>query len=248
LQVADSVKHLVAHGCDLLTARLAEGEARGGGGGSGITAGSSMLMRRGSGVGSGSLPIPRPPPPAAATGLSSCVFTHGFCPYVTALLLRAAQQTHFTLVVAEESPTGTGHKTAEALLSAGVPVRMIEFGAIARSIAQCQLVLVGADAVLADGGILAKVGTLTMAHAAHAHGRPFYVAAPHHVFSNTHHLDATAQTATRGVPGRGRHKLILVEQPTQDATPPSLVTLLLTDVGVLTPSAVADEMMQRQLR
>ena len=109
---------------------------------------------------------------------------------------------------------------------------------------QVELVIVGADAVLADGGVLAPVGTLTTALAAHAHGRPFYVAALI-VFCHTHHLDAAADR--HGVPTE-RHRPIMREQPTQDATPPHLVTLLVTDVGVRTPSAVADEMMQRRLR
>ena len=117
---------------------------------------------------------------------------------------------------------------------------MVEFGAVARCMAQVHLVLCGAHAVLADGGVLGQVGTLTMAYAARAHGVPFYVAAPHHAFCHTHHVDATAEAVVRGVPTSTRH--VLVERPCRDATPPQLVTLLLTDVGVLTPSAVADEM------
>jgi translation initiation factor 2B subunit (eIF-2B alpha/beta/delta family) len=36
-----------------------------------------------------------------------------------------------------------------------------------------------------------------------------------------------------------------LEEPRRDATPPHLITLLITDVGVLTPSAVAEEMLRR---
>ena len=104
--------------------------------------------------------------------------------------------------------------------------------------------------------VVAHIGTLTMAYAARAHGRPFYVAAPHYAFSTTHHLDAAAQTRVRAVPAPGSPRSttspsappVLVERPLRDATPPQLITLLLTDVGVLTPSAVADEMLERQRR
>lgn len=174
--------------------------------------------------------------------------THGYSPYAIALLLRAAQEAHFTLLVAEGRPDGPGHRTANELLGAGVPVRMIEPGAMARCMAQVQLVLCGAHAVLADGGVLAPVGTLTMAYAARAHGRPFYIAAPHHIFSRTPHVDARAQAMVRARPSAMSDSSgpILLEEPWRDATPPQLVTLLITDVGLLTPSAVADEMLQRR--
>ena len=175
----------------------------------------------------------------------SCVLTHGSSRYVTALLLAMAKRTHFSVLIAEDQPDGSGHRTAAELLAAGVPVRMIEFGAVARCMAQVQLVLCGAHAVLADGGVLGQVGTLTLAHAAKALGRPLYVAVPHHAFCHARHLDATAQTAVRGVPAPS-HPRILLERPRRDSTPPQLVTLLLTDIGVLTASAVADEMLMRQ--
>jgi translation initiation factor eIF-2B subunit alpha len=128
--------------------------------------------------------------------------------------------------------------------------------------AQCRLVLCGAHAVLGDGGVLAPVGTLTMAYAAQAHGRPFYAVAAHYAFSSTHHVDAAAQTRARarpapmpprstssaaagGVSASGSATAIMLEEPRRDATPPHLITLLITDVGVLTPSAVAEEMLRR---
>lgn len=176
-----------------------------------------------------------------------CVLTIGASRYVSALLRNAATCTHFTVVIAEDRPDGSGHRTAAELLEAGVPVRMIEFGAVARCMAQVQLVVCGAHAVLADGGVLGPVGTLTVAHAAAAHGTPLYVAVPHHALCHTRHLDATAQCAIRGVPFRSDAR-ILRERPRRDSTPPQLVTLLLTDIGVLTASAVADEMLGRQQR
>ena len=200
--------------------------------------------------------------PGAASGAVSCVLTHGYCPHVTELLLRTAAQAHFTLVVSEGRPDGDGHRTASELMQAGVPVRIIEPGAVARCMAQCRLVLCGAHAVLGDGGVLAPVGTLTMAYAAQAHGRPFYAVAAHYAFSSTHHVDAAAQTRARarpapmpprstssaaagGVSASGSATAIMLEEPRRDATPPHLITLLITDVGVLTPSAVAEEMLRR---
>jgi translation initiation factor eIF-2B subunit alpha len=40
---------------------------------------------------------------------------------------------------------------------------------------------------------------------------------------------------------------VTVENPSRDYTPPHLITLLFTDLGVLTPSAVSDELIQLYL-
>ena len=176
-----------------------------------------------------------------------CVLTIGMSRYVIALLRCAARRTHFTVIVAEDRPDGSGHTTAAELLTLGVPVRIIEFGAVAKCMAQVHVVLCGAQSVLADGGVLGPIGTLTLAHAARAHGRPLYVAVPQHKLGHTRHLDATAHCKMRGVP-MSHDQRILRETPQRDSTPPQLVTLLLTDVGVLTASAVADEMLSRQQR
>jgi hypothetical protein len=188
--------------------------------------------------------------PAGRGEGSALVLTHGFSPFVVALLLQA-RHTHFTLLIAEASVHGDGHRTADIFLKAGVPVRMIEPCAIAQCMGQVQLVLCGAHAVLGDGGVVARVGTLTMAYAARAHGRPLYIAAPHYAFSATHHLDAAASTVVRATTMRPSldnrvASRILHEDPKLDATPPQLVTLIFTDIGVLTPSAVADEILQWQ--
>jgi translation initiation factor eIF-2B subunit alpha len=37
---------------------------------------------------------------------------------------------------------------------------------------------------------------------------------------------------------------VTVENPSRDYTPPHLITLLFTDLGVLTPSAISDELIQ----
>ena len=39
-------------------------------------------------------------------------------------------------------------------------------------------------------------------------------------------------------------KSVQVENPTCDFTPPHYITLLFTDIGVLTPSAVSDELIK----
>lgn len=247
--VAGSTGRIVTYGSDLLGSLL----RRGAGARSGMrrnTATCTSFTGSLGGTGATTTSSLAPTEASSAAGeplaVGCCVLTHGYSRHVAALLLRVAEQAHFTLVVAEGRPDGDGHRTARELLQAGVPVRMIEPGAVARCMAQCRLVLCGAHAVLSDGGVLAPLGTLNMAYAAQAHGRPLYVAAPHYAFSSTHHLDATAQTRARARPCRTTPG-VLLEEPRHDATPAHLITLLITDIGVLTPSAAAEEIMRREL-
>ena len=261
---AESTEHLVAHGAELLISVLSGSSGHRWGGAGGVRAAGSVRMARHFGGFAGGGANGAPSGGGGSGEGGGVVLTHGFCPYVLALLLRTSQRAHFTVIIAEGSPSGSGHQTASEMLRAGVPVRVIEPCAVARCMAQVALVLCGAEAVLGDGGVLGKIGTLTIAYAARAHGRPLYVAAPHFAFSPTHHLDAATESVVRATPapsaapppsaapsaarppGCDEHRAILVERPTRDATPPSLVTLLMTDLGVLTPSAIADELLLRQ--
>lgn len=44
--------------------------------------------------------------------------------------------------------------------------------------------------------------------------------------------------------GTNQQDLVHIKHPTIDYTPPSYITLLFTDVGILTPSAVSDELIK----
>lgn len=174
-------------------------------------------------------------------GPLAVVLTHGYSKHVAAMLLALAESTHFTVLVAESQCDGRGQKMARKLLAGNVPVHMIEFGAISRCMAQVDLALCGASAVLADGSVLGQTGTLSVAQVAQAFGRPFYVAVPHDALLHARPVDV-AGMAVR--PEKTAHARIFRERPLHDLTPPQLITLLLTDVGALTASAVADEMIR----
>jgi translation initiation factor eIF-2B subunit alpha len=87
---------------------------------------------------------------------------------------------------------------------------------------------------------------LQIATVAKAFGKPFYVAAESYKFARLFPLnqrDLPVETRTvefaLSVP-----ESVTVENPSRDYTPPHLITLLFTDLGVLTPSAISDELIQ----
>lgn len=180
------------------------------------------------------------------------VLTQGHSRVVVALLLEAARTRHFSVIVAESHPDGEGHATAEALTQASVPVTMIEEAAVAYAMSRCQMVLCGAEAVLESGGVINKTGTYQTAIVASACKKPFYVAAESTKFARLFPL------SQHDLPGHdlsrehaafiGRTKPppegLVIEKPSRDYTPPSYITMLFTDLGVLTPSAVSDELIK----
>ncbi len=179
------------------------------------------------------------------------VLTQGYSRVVVALLLDAARHKHFSVMVAESHPQGGGHVTAAQLADAGVPVTMLEDAAVAYAMSRCQMVLSGAEAVLESGGIINKTGTYQMAIVASACKKPFYVASESTKFARMFPLsqgDLPAHEQDRehaAYVGRGPPPPNLkLEKPSRDYTPPCYITMLFTDLGVLTPSAVSDELIK----
>ena len=81
------------------------------------------------------------------------VLTHGYSRVLVALFLTAAKTKHFSVMVAESHPGGSGHTTARKLTEEGVPVTVVEDCAVAHVMPRCQMVLCGAEAVVESGGL-----------------------------------------------------------------------------------------------
>mmetsp|Transcript_70927 Transcript_70927/g.117846 ORF Transcript_70927/g.117846 Transcript_70927/m.117846 type:complete len:323 (+) Transcript_70927:3-971(+) len=175
-------------------------------------------------------------------GPPSCerfILTAGCSAHVNALLHRvAASRMHFTLIVLEASPSGEGHATASFALEMGVPVRMMEPSAAARAMSYVALVLCGGHAVDSSGGVYAPIGTLTTAIVAQEHSTPFCVVAPHYCFrlgesTPLDLCDATEREELHSLGVRHDHTKI-------DHTPSTYIHTYFTDLGALSPAAVAD--------
>jgi translation initiation factor 2B subunit (eIF-2B alpha/beta/delta family) len=143
--------------------------------------------------------------------------------------LRAAEPRTF---VAESRPDGEGVAVAERLAREGHDVTLVPDAAVARTVAEetVDAVLVGADAVLADGRVVNKVGTRGVALAAAREGVPTYaVAAAAKVRPDEAVHGETADPAALYDGDAPLH----VSTPVFDTTPPNLVTGVVTERGVL---------------
>ena len=77
--------------------------------------------------------------------------------------------------MAETAPSGAGRRTAVALAEAGISTTLITDGAIFAMMARVNKVIVGAQAVMANGGLMATAGSHMLALAAAHHSVPFVV-------------------------------------------------------------------------
>jgi len=138
--------------------------------------------------------------------------------------------------VAESRPAREGVGVAEQLAEAH-EVALHTDAAVAHVLAtkEVDAVVVGADAVLADGSVVNKTGTRTAALAAEREGVPLHVvcAADKITPDETTHLESGPPEAVYD----GDSDLEVLN-PTFDVTPPDLVTAVRTERGPLDTEAV----------
>ncbi|MGZ5494972.1 MAG: S-methyl-5-thioribose-1-phosphate isomerase [Thermoanaerobaculia bacterium] len=104
-------------------------------------------------------------------------------------------------------------------------------------------VVVGADRIAANGDSANKIGTYTLAVLAHAHGVPFYIAAPVSTIDTACPTGDAIPIEERSasevvVDGFGKRiapEGITVRNPAFDVTPARLISAIITDRGVLWP-------------
>ena len=164
--------------------------------------------------------------------------------YGTALgvVYAAAEQGKIAHVYADETrPVNQGSRlTAWELSHVGVPTTLICDDMAASLMAQdcVDAVIVGADRIARNGDTANKIGTYGVALLAHAHGIPFYVAAP---FST---IDATIADGSQIVIEQRDRSEVLPEglegvdvwNPAFDVTPARLIDKIITERGVFTPA------------
>jgi len=175
----------------------------------------------------------------------STVLVHGSSRVVMCLLARAARTQDFEVLVTEGRPDCAGYGVASELAKMGVPAAVVLDAAVGAAMERADLVLCGAEGVVENGGVVNKIGTLTVATCAKAMRKPLYVAAESYKFARLFPLNQRDLGHSYNVAlpkPAGTSPGVVAESPTCDYTPPHFISLLLTDLGVLTPAAVSDEL------
>ncbi|MCJ1335390.1 translation initiation factor eIF-2B subunit alpha [Bachmanniomyces sp. S44760] len=199
-------------------------------------------------------------------------------------------------VIYVQSPSFEGSSTISALRALGIPVATIPPTAVAYSMSLVNLVLVGAEGVVENGGIISRLGTYQLGLLAKSAGKSFYVVTESHKFVRLYPLGqmdleagqkvvdfrtdsetsegsvGVAKDAKRGLKEGKEEKEKKSPSPQDesrvgsdssplvqpnsnlnsnphsldaiDYTPPDLITALITESGVHTPSAVSEELIK----
>jgi methylthioribose-1-phosphate isomerase len=161
---------------------------------------------------------------------------------------RAGKRVH--VWVDETRPVLQGARlTAWELGRLGIPRTLVSDNATGSLMAagRVDLVIVGADRIAANGDAANKIGTYSLAVLAHHHGVPFYVAAPTSTIDlgtpsgeaiEIEERDPSEVTAPQGF--QIAEVGTPAANPAFDVTPASLITAIVTELGVIRrPSAAA---------
>ena len=166
--------------------------------------------------------------------------------YGTALgVIRSAKGKGISVIANETRPYLQGARlTAWELVQEGIPCTLItdSMAGYLMSRGDVDVVVVGADRIAANGDVVNKVGTYSLAVLARRHGIPFYVAAPLSTFDGAiadgsqipiEERPAEEVTGYRGA--RWAPAGVSVRNPAFDVTPAELVTGIVTEKGMVSP-------------
>ncbi|MFC5973352.1 ribose 1,5-bisphosphate isomerase [Halomarina salina] len=154
------------------------------------------------------------------------------------------QGKHLEAIVKETRPRLQGHITARALREMGVPVTLIVDNAARRYLDDADHVLVGADAIAADGSVVNKIGTSGLAVNARERGVPIVVAAQtiklHPATMTGHTVEIEMRDEREVVSDEDRADIgdVAVENPAFDVTPPRHIDAIVTESGQFPPESI----------
>ncbi len=154
------------------------------------------------------------------------VLTHSYSSTVRrALELAVKGKRKLTVYVIESSPGSEGKQLAKDLIGIGVPVKLIAESAMNSIISDIEMVIVGADSVLANGSVINKIGTSKIANLAKEEEIPFYAVCESAKFSAADFLGEQIQ----------------ISKTLFDLTPVEYVSKVVTESGAIEPGEVEQE-------
>ena len=184
--------------------------------------------------------------PRGARILTHCntgaLATAGIGTALAALFTAGMQGKGIRVYATETRPLLQGARlTTWELQRAGIDTALItdSMAAHVLSSGRIDLVMVGADRIVANGDTANKIGTLGIALAAHHYGVPFYVVAPSttldFALASGDAIPIEERTAdeVRGFGGQAVSPLdVPVYNPAFDVTPGDLITAIVTEKGI----------------
>ncbi|CAI5445727.1 unnamed protein product [Caenorhabditis angaria] len=174
------------------------------------------------------------------------ILTHSYSKVVLSALHEAHEcGIEFHVWVTESQPDASGKRMHEALKSLGIETTLVLDSCVGYLMERMQMVVVGAEGVMETGGIINKIGTLNVSIIAKTLNVPVFVMAESIKFVDEYPLNQ------EDIPETFKYRSSVIaknnlasEHPEVDYTPPQYLNLLITDLGILPPAAVGEELIK----
>jgi len=164
-------------------------------------------------------------------GESKTIITHSLSSTVLEVF-HQLKESAVRAIITESRPLYLGHRLAKRLSEWAVPTTIITEGQMGLFVRQADLVLVGADSLMADGSVVNNAGTYLLALAAHDQGTPFYVCCESFKWRSAEMADPELEQMSPAELGIPDYEHVTGANIYFDRTPAWLVTGWITEHGV----------------
>lgn len=175
------------------------------------------------------------------------ILTHCHSSTVIDIIIALAKEYSISVIATETRPKYQGHRTVHDLREHQIDVSMCVDLEAAYFIyhKQVDIVLVGNDEILEDGGFLNKVGTLGIVYMAKASSIPVYSAGTLLKYSAIDGRDANTELRNVHEVLREEVEGLKIINPAFDVVEKALVSGYITELGVLSGDEVAQKVVLR---
>ena len=176
---------------------------------------------------------------------NECILVYGYSSTVASFLISAHQRgVKFEVLVADSAPRCDGQEMTVELVKAGITTTLIPDSALFVMMPRVNKVIVGANAIMSNGGIITASGVHLLALVARKHGVPLTVCSSLFKLTPRYPYDLEFLSCLANPAEVLPHDMLPhpdqvgVLNPRFDYVPPELVSLFITDHGCHTPSFI----------
>lgn len=147
-----------------------------------------------------------------------------------------------SVIATESRPRRQGLLTIRHLNDFGIPTTLIVDSAVRYYMKEVDKVIVGADAIAANGALVNKIGTSQLALAAHEARKSFMVAAETYKFSPStiigNPIEIEERSSEEVIDPAILADLphVQIRNPAFDFTPAEYIDMIVTDIGIIPPA------------
>lgn len=147
-----------------------------------------------------------------------------------------------SVIATESRPRRQGLLTVRHLNDFGIPTTLIVDSAVRYYMKDVDKVVVGADAIAANGALVNKIGTSQLALAAHEARKSFMVAAetfkfsPSTIVGNPIEIEERSPEEVVDPSVLAELPHVQVRNPAFDFTPAEYIDMIVTDIGIIPPA------------